>query len=275
MMLRRSPRFAALTCLTIAIAATCVLVAHERRREWLNDSLIASIIANDTHGVVQLLGQGADANARKPPRDRPPTWRRLVALLTHRSRAYYPGDTALITAIQPPDNASENQSPTSPAIIEALLKSAADPNARDKYGLTPLMIAAGFNRVQDVSLLLHYRANLNAVSPLQSLGGTALMYAVLHGRVPNVKLLLDKHADVNKSQVSGQTPLCSAVISNDVSMVKLLLDRGADPNKRSKFDNRSLLRMASFDADDVELMPLWRERSRAIAQMLKKAGARD
>lgn len=76
-----------------------------------------------------------------------------------------------------------------------LLQQGANPNVRDKEGLSPLMLA------------------------------TQLRF------VDGVKILLAKKADVNLTNDQGETPLIRAVQLRDSELVRVLLTNGADPDQ--------------------------------------------
>lgn len=75
-----------------------------------------------------------------------------------------------------------------------LLESGADPNTRDRDGVTPLLIAVD-QRFTD-----------------------------------GARLLLAGRADINLQNRSGETPLIKAVQLRDQAMVRLLVERGANPD---------------------------------------------
>jgi hypothetical protein len=75
-----------------------------------------------------------------------------------------------------------------------LLQRGADPNIRNKKGITPLQLA------------------------------TAL------GFTDGVEALIKGGASVNVSDQTGETPLITAVHSRNVPLVRLLLEKGADPD---------------------------------------------
>ncbi len=79
--------------------------------------------------------------------------------------------------------------------VRFLLQRGADPNIRNKKGVTPLQLA------------------------------TAMNFA------DAVEELVKKGANVNVSDQTGETPLIAAVHQRNVAMVRLLLDKGADPDR--------------------------------------------
>lgn len=79
--------------------------------------------------------------------------------------------------------------------IRFLLQRGADPNIRNKKGITPLQLAT-------------------------SLGYTE-----------GVEALIEGGASVNISDQTGETPLIAAVHARNVPLVRLLLDKGADPDR--------------------------------------------
>ena len=78
--------------------------------------------------------------------------------------------------------------------IRFLLQRGADPNIRNKKGVTPLQLATSLSFTEGVDALIK--------------GG----------------------ASVNVSDQTGETPLIAAVHSRNVAMVRLLLEKGADPD---------------------------------------------
>jgi len=78
--------------------------------------------------------------------------------------------------------------------IRFLLQRGADPNIRNKKGITPLQLATAMGFTEGVDALIK--------------GG----------------------ASVNVSDQTGETPLIAAVHSRNVAMVRMLLEKGADPD---------------------------------------------
>eukprot|EP01059_Diplonema_ambulator_P002744 TRINITY_DN12399_c0_g1_i1.p1 TRINITY_DN12399_c0_g1~~TRINITY_DN12399_c0_g1_i1.p1 ORF type:complete len:454 (+),score=78.24 TRINITY_DN12399_c0_g1_i1:200-1561(+) len=111
-------------------------------------------------------------------------------------------------------------------IIECLLKYC-DPNACELSGNTPLHYAAMFYYTPIAEILLgHPRIR---VSPKTDDQTTPMHYAAM-GRLgtPIVKLLAERGADMNVTEIRGWTPLHCASFNNVPATVKLLLSQGAD-----------------------------------------------
>ncbi|MCY4331669.1 MAG: ankyrin repeat domain-containing protein [Cyanobacteria bacterium MAG CAR1_bin_15] len=103
--------------------------------------------------------------------------------------------------------------------VAGCLKEGADPNTRDKYGLTPL-----------------HRAARNSAPPL-------------------IKALLDAGADVNARDKNGATPLHFAVGSgNTLAVAQVLLDAGADPSARNNLGLAPLSIAAAFSKTSVAIL---------------------
>ncbi|QDH36298.1 ankyrin repeat domain-containing protein [Porphyrobacter sp. YT40] len=79
--------------------------------------------------------------------------------------------------------------------VRFLLQRGADPNIRNKKGITPLQLATA------------------------------------RGFTDGVEELIKKGAQINVSDQTGETPLIAAVHARDVAMVRLLLAKGADPDR--------------------------------------------
>lgn len=109
-------------------------------------------------------------------------------------------------------------------------------------GWTALHLAAFFNRLEVVELLLARDAKLDLKSKNQ-LNNTPLNAAVAANRLEIARRLLEAGADANAHQHGGITPLHEAAAAGNAAMVRLLLAHRADPSAISE-DNRTPLGMA-------------------------------
>ncbi|KAK4450513.1 ankyrin repeat-containing domain protein [Podospora aff. communis PSN243] len=133
--------------------------------------------------------------------------------------------------------------------VEALLEAGADANLTGgkDFG-SPLLAAIMGGRKHRLAItkrLLDAGAEVNFAG---SANGTALEWALAHGRQEIVKLLLEKErkADVNaisKNERLG-TPLIAAVDAGEIDSIKALLERGADPNLTRAADTETPAQVA-------------------------------
>jgi ankyrin repeat protein len=65
-------------------------------------------------------------------------------------------------------------------------------------------------------------------------GWTALHYAAASGDLDIMKLLLERHADIDAASPTGTTPLMLAAREGQEDAVKLLLDEGADARLKDR-----------------------------------------
>ncbi|XP_028172159.1 ankyrin-3-like [Ostrinia nubilalis] len=124
-----------------------------------------------------------------------------------------------------------------PEYLELLLTFGANPDSRDRAGLTPLMKAARQRKGMDaVLLLISFGADVNAMADARNDYRTVMHYAVLGGNTDVVNLLVKQGARVNYQcpmEVSKPSPLDLAILKGDVPMVELLLSAGAQVNASS------------------------------------------
>ena len=153
--------------------------------------------------------------------------------------------------------------------IIKMLKAGFNPNF-DVYGATPLTLAVGINSpIEIIKALLKYNADPNPIVALP-LGGiamegseeinaprpkeqvSALMMASRDNRLPIVKELIKKRADVNTRGTNHlgkvwYTPLMEAVSQGHLPVVKELIRNGADVNVQTE-DGTSALMIPSTSA---------------------------
>lgn len=123
-----------------------------------------------------------------------------------------------------------------PEYLELLLTFGANPDSRDRAGLTPLMKAARQRKGMDaVLLLISFGADVNAMADARNDYRTVMHYAVLSGNPEVVNLLIKQGARVNYEcpELSKPSPLDLAILKGDVSMLQMLLHAGAQVNASS------------------------------------------
>jgi ankyrin repeat protein len=117
-------------------------------------------------------------------------------------------------------------------MVEFLIKSGADVNARDFFGDTPLHEAARYGFADIVRLLLVHGAYVNAKDEL---GDTPLHNA---GSREVAELLIRYGADVNAKNEKGETPLHLKAAwgwcAEAAECVELLIRKGADVNAKNE-----------------------------------------
>ena len=124
-------------------------------------------------------------------------------------------------------------------LVNLLLGKGADPNAVNRYGVTPLSLAATNGSPATVASLLDAGAKPNTFSPY---GETPLMTAARTGNAKVVSLLLTAGANVNTKETwRGQTALMWAAAEKNAAAAKVLIEMGADVSARSDGGMTALL----------------------------------
>ncbi len=104
-------------------------------------------------------------------------------------------------------------------IVKELIDEGVDVNKADKYGVTPLIIAALYDQLYLVKLLLDKGAEVNHTDKY---GETPLYVAAKCGQLDVAQLLLDKGAEVNKANTDGATPFDMAAYYGHTEIEDLL-----------------------------------------------------
>lgn len=113
------------------------------------------------------------------------------------------------------------------SMVEQFAKdTAADINAPDGLGRSPLQLAARYGKLKTATTLIRLGASVKDADPE---GTTPLHEACRSSRVTVAKLLLEHCADVLAGDKQGRSPLHLAVVTRRPGMVEALLARGADP----------------------------------------------
>jgi ankyrin repeat protein len=118
------------------------------------------------------------------------------------------------------------------ATARLLIGAGASATLTNRYGLTPLAIAAANGNAAMIGVLLDAGADPNAFDPA---GETPLMSAARVGKADAVTLLLDRGATVDLADNTyQQTALMVAVREHRPEVVTLLLSRGANVNAKTR-----------------------------------------
>jgi ankyrin repeat protein len=157
--------------------------------------------------------------------------------------------------------------------IQLFLSAGIDCNTQSATGMTALMAASKYGRIDVVNKLLEQKVNVDAQGKQ---GTTALMLAAENGQVEIVQLLLKKNADPNLEDQTGWTALMKAVyqgssgcvealaarsrqevnrallvaaLTGHKEIAKILIDNGAEVDSRAD-DGRTPLMLAAGKGDN-------------------------
>ena len=114
----------------------------------------------------------------------------------------------------------------------SLIKAGANPHIYDSMGNTALHWAVMQNRRRIAEMLLYFGANPNTPN---SSGATAYTLSVVKEDSTIAQRLYEYGADISTQDQNGNTPLHKAIGSGSIENVWLLLQAGAIVNARNKF----------------------------------------
>lgn len=116
-------------------------------------------------------------------------------------------------------------------IVDLLIGAGATAKTANRYGVTPISLAATNGNAAMIRRLLAAGADPNAASPG---GETVLMSAARTGNVDALRVLLEVGADVNaRENTRGQTALMWAAAQGNAKAITLLIEKGAAVDARS------------------------------------------
>ena len=127
-------------------------------------------------------------------------------------------------------------------IVELLLRSGARVDIGDyRVGRTALRVAAERDHEEIVRLLQKSGARIDLKD---SSGGTAMLHAVRQGAEKALNEMIDAGGNLKEVDENGQSLLHSASEKNRANITRTLIDKGLDPNIRDKSE-RTPLHIAS------------------------------
>ena len=224
----------------------------------LPKSLHDAAVDGDIDEVILLISKGGDINDRqrdmKTPLHRAAIngHKQVVELLLAKGADVNPGDTFPHTPLHYAAEKGHKE------IAELLLANGADVNAMNAFGLTPLHFSARYGYEDIVELLIANGADINAKNNdgqtpvdvavsrsrnevvellIEKGADVSLRVAVRFGALAKVKSLIEKVADINAKDESGQTALHYAAEYGHKDVAELLIANGADVNVKNKDGN--------------------------------------
>ncbi len=158
--------------------------------------------------------------------------------------------------------------------VKILLAKGADATVIDVNGLTPLIWAAGIGKPETVAVLLESNPNIDLNVKDGVTGDSALMRAVRSGKLESVRILINKHADVNSVNKQGYTPLQLAALSGTTEKAKLLIEAKADLNAKDATGRTALdLAQRRTDASGKEIAELLQSKGATSSVPIPAAGS--
>jgi ankyrin repeat protein len=119
--------------------------------------------------------------------------------------------------------------------VQRVIASGADINAANRYGVTPLLLAAQRGRGDLVELLLKAGASVKNAEARLPEGQTLLMHAARTGDIAALKALITAGSTINARETrTGTTAAIWAATGNRAAAVRVLAEAGADLNVLSK-----------------------------------------
>jgi len=188
--------------IAITSAAESMLMHYDERNKREADGetlppIFEAVDSGEKRTVKRALRRGAAVDARAPF-----------------------GDTALMSAVDDID------------ILKVLIDAGADVNARNEFGVTPIMYAAvRYDSQEAIPLLVRAGADVNAADRD---GRTALMFAAVDGREDLVRALLDAGADPTARDSENMSVWAFAAQSEDEEVIRMIEAAGALPERELK-----------------------------------------
>lgn len=126
--------------------------------------------------------------------------------------------------------------------FDLLMSLGADLNQVDSQGNTLLHTACKLNKKEAVALIAPYKDKIT-INSLNKLGYSPLLIAAYYNHIEIIQLLLNMNININQTGINNISALHIATIKNNVETVKILLEAGADVHQMNR-DNVSSLDIA-------------------------------
>ena len=120
-------------------------------------------------------------------------------------------------------------------VVELLIATSADVNAKNQWGRTPLHQAVVRGHKEIVELLLANGADVNAKNDR---GWTPLHLAVSGGHKEIAELLVANAADVNAKDDDNDTPLDWGILNDETEIANLLRKHGGKTGEELKAEGK-------------------------------------
>lgn len=164
--------------------------------------------------ITALLQRGADSNIRNSENKTP------IDLADALTRPVFTGEYRKDDLLESARSGPEER------MLELLTTLNVNCHASDGRRSTPLHLAAGYNRLGIVQVLIQHGADVHA----KDKGGLVPLHnACSYGHFEVTDVLIRKGANVNATDLWAFTPLHEAASKNRVEVCSLLLSEGADP----------------------------------------------
>ena len=126
----------------------------------------------------------------------------------------------------------------------------ADIEAKDAKGFTPLGVASYYGHHKIMEFLLNKGSNIEYKAFCNDIYATNIIWSAKNGHLEAVKCLVEKGADINKTDDRNQTALYWAVAEGHTEIVKYLLSTKCDITIKSGLNGRSALHFCAERGDE-------------------------
>jgi ankyrin repeat protein len=144
--------------------------------------------------------------------------------------------------------------------VRALLKSGADVNKKDPIGFSALMLAARHGDQDVVTTLLDAGADPNASAGITHVGRWSVLTMAMsrcnRNRIQLMDTVIAAGAKVNPPIEDPITPLDYAIEESDLEMIQAILQRGAEVNRTDDFGNTPLRTAVGMGEPNVAVVKL-------------------